>query len=1034
MAAFLIVGPALVMPGPARAANECGPVPANGGAVHCAAGTYASTGDYIPAISYDFSYSPAIPDPLGYTGLDSSLDIGTAASPARINGGVAVSAYFGGSVALHLRNVVIDQPASSLFQANSVISLDEYQADFRQHAFLTEMDGGLIRLSHADNLNAIGVFDGGKQEDSNTVRLLGGTIDLAGNYTYGLRLQESNLGDISAELHGGELRLAGEGVTGVLVDGSGGYGTSAALQTGGSVIANGIYARGVAVIGQDRFDGAFSVTQFTRTGGSISVSGDASFGADLESYGGNSGVRFAQTGGSIYAAGGSADQFNPGATALMTYSNIDPAIGIGIGTDIDVTGGELIGTGQNALGIFLANPLGFRVHLGGTADVEGGAGFGAGLIINNGSAQTHGSIRIDGTARLGATSGRAITVEQFFNHSQSDATADVTIADHAVVDGSITLGTGSDLLTWSGGSITGPVDLGGGDDQLVLEGVTVGAQVLKGGAGQDRITIAGNGVTRLDLSQATGFEMLEKTGLGSAILTGASRFSGGIAVNQGALSFNGDGGALSVDGARLGGNGTLAALTTTGSAVVAPGNSIGTLHVRGNVDLGAGSVMEVEVNRDGRGDRLEADGHVSIGANSSLHLLPELSSDRTGRTYFDETRYTILSAAGGLSGRFSSVLEDFAFLDAALDYTGTSAILTLKRNYFTFADTTDTANRTSIASAFDAGGWQGSPLYGSIVTLSNSQTMAAFDTLAGEVHADVPAVLSAATAALRGGISDHLKGDAPFGGWLTWQAMAGTHSGDGNSAALTWQSNGARFGTDLIDLGALRLGIAGAIGETRLNLDQQSSDARGQVVQAGAYASWQGGGLHLDIGGTVDGSTIDSRRTATIGRLSQRLAASYPVSGHHLFAEAGYSLKLSDTVTLMPFAGFSHLLESRDGFSETGGTAGLTVAAQSYREDRLTAGAELSAELSPGAHALLLKGGIAYDWLVSRDAAESTQHLDGTPDFTVTGSGADGNRLSLTGGLALALTPSMQATLTYTGTIAPNARSHALSLNLRGAF
>ena len=49
-------------------------------------------------------------------------------------------------------------------------------------------------------------------------------------------------------------------------------------------------------------------------------------------------------------------------------------------------------------------------------------------------------------------------------------------------------------------------------------------------------------------------------------------------------------------GGRLGGNGTMGATTIQSGGNIAPGNSIGTLHVNGAFMQNAGSVYQVEVD------------------------------------------------------------------------------------------------------------------------------------------------------------------------------------------------------------------------------------------------------------------------------------------------------------------------------------------------------------------------------------------------------------------------------------------------------
>src|SRR5262249_33514889 len=100
----------------------------------------------------------------------------------------------------------------------------------------------------------------------------------------------------------------------------------------------------------------------------------------------------------------------------------------------------------------------------------------------------------------------------------------------------------------------------------------------------------------------------------------------------------------------LGGNGTVGNTTIAGG-MLAPGNSIGTLHVAGNLVFGAGSVYAVE-GSPAAADRTDVSGTADLsGGTVEVTLLPG--------TFLTQSR-TILNAAGGLGG------PPFAGLDAAL--------------------------------------------------------------------------------------------------------------------------------------------------------------------------------------------------------------------------------------------------------------------------------------------------------------------------------------------------------------------------------
>ena len=103
---------------------------------------------------------------------------------------------------------------------------------------------------------------------------------------------------------------------------------------------------------------------------------------------------------------------------------------------------------------------------------------------------------------------------------------------------------------------------------------------------------------------------------------------------------------------------------------LAPGNSIGTLTVNGNFAQNGGTYV-VEVNAAGQSDRINVTGtrhhqrRHGAGAGRSRAATPR------------STTYTILNATGGVSGTYSGVTSNFAFLTPSLSYDANNVFLTL---------------------------------------------------------------------------------------------------------------------------------------------------------------------------------------------------------------------------------------------------------------------------------------------------------------------------------------------------------------------
>ena len=148
------------------------------------------------------------------------------------------------------------------------------------------------------------------------------------------------------------------------------------------------------------------------------------------------------------------------------------------------------------------------------------------------------------------------------------------------------------------------------------------------------------------------------------------------------------------DSGTLGGSGRIAALTANSGGRVAPGNSIGTLSVAGDVTFAPGSTYAVELSPTSS-DRIVAGGTASIsGATVSLSLenSPTLLSTTEAQSLLGR-QYDILQAAGGIQGQFGAVLPNYLFIGGSLDYAANAIQLDIERNATSFASVGQTPNQ-----------------------------------------------------------------------------------------------------------------------------------------------------------------------------------------------------------------------------------------------------------------------------------------------------------------------------------------------------
>ncbi|MDC0889976.1 autotransporter-associated beta strand repeat-containing protein [Candidatus Pelagibacter ubique] len=306
---------------------------------------------------------------------------------------------------------------------------------------------------------------------------------------------------------------------------------------------------------------------------------------------------------------------------------------------------------------------------------------------------------------------KGLTVDGGFQLSTNDATglaslsvtgastlaADVTSTGTQSYDGTTTLSSGDRTLTAStvtlnsvtGGSnaltVTGNLDLDGavsGVTNMSVSGTSnIGADVTTTGTqsytGTTTVsassTLIGTEISAAAIalnddleiknssdstlaSVISGTGALTKSGSGALTLRGVNTFDGDLTVSAGTLyaGLAADSGNqviennVTVSGGTLSGGATIGGNVTVATANLAPGNSIGTLTIDGNVTLGDNSTTTIEFN-DTTSDQIVVSGNITLAG--ALVLEP------ANTTYSDAT-LTIFDGSGGsgnsLSGTFAS--------------------------------------------------------------------------------------------------------------------------------------------------------------------------------------------------------------------------------------------------------------------------------------------------------------------------------------------------------------------------------------------
>ncbi|MBO9624299.1 MAG: autotransporter-associated beta strand repeat-containing protein [Sphingomonas sp.] len=599
--------------------------------------------------------------------------------------------------------------------------------------------------------------------------------------------------------------------------------------------------------------------------------------------------------------------------------------------------------------------------------------------------------------------------------------------------------TGTTLI--NGGSVrfTGQleddtqIDLQSGT--LDLSGVQGGEQTIGELAGGAQGTVA-LGSSQLTVNQSsntvfsgsiTGDGGLTKTGSGTLNLTGTSSYSGDTEVEGGTLKVNGalpNSTVLVQPGGTLGGNGLIGGLSMSGGTV-APGNSIGHLTVNGPVVFTAASVYAVEVNAAGAADRIDATGSATLGG-AKLQVLAE-----PGR-YRGRTSYTILTAAGGVSGTFGTVTSNFAFLTPSVSYGATAVTLNLTRNDASFASLGATPNEQAVGTALQALGG-GNVLFEETLLLQDSHVAPSFASLSGELHAGVASGMIENAEAVR---RTMLGAPAPATeggyGWATLAGNWGTAKATASNLRLETEQQGVLGG-----VGVAGQGFNGTIGVGKLTSDFTSAGhARGDTTLVLGTIGYAGDRFSVTAGASHAWNTIDTSRTASLGTIGGALRDEYKGTTWQVFGEVAYGIA-TGAIEITPFAGLSHVESRTDAVSESGGPAALAIAEDTRKVTfsdiglRLK-GADAAAEGEGLRVAPYASAAWRHGW-GDRGQPLSASFAGATGSFSVLGPVVAKDAAELGLGLGLRSGP-VQVSLGYNGSIASRWSNHSAQLKLAIGF
>ncbi|MGO4522980.1 autotransporter-associated beta strand repeat-containing protein [Dyella sp. 2RAF44] len=787
----------------------------------------------------------------------------------------------------------------------------------------------------------------------------------------------------------------------------------------------------------------FASTGYTLKGGTLTLVG-AGGAAPLIRVGDGSsaGAGMTATIGNVLSGSAGLAKADLGTLVLTAANTYTGGTTIDAGTlqvgDGGVSGsimGDVVDNGMLVLN--RSDAMNFNGAISGTgALIQAGSGT---TILTNENTYSGGTTIASGTLQLGdgGTSGSIsgnVDNRSALVFDRSDlVTFDGAISGHGVL---MQIGSGTLVLgganTYTGGTL---VDAG------TLQGDT---RSLQGRITDNAALVFAQDIDGSFAGTIVGHGALTKAGAGTLLFNGNNPFTGSTVVQAGTLAV----GDASHPDAYLGGNvvvdagGTLRGHGTIGGDVVNngtlwPGGSVGTLTIQGNYTQNANSTWVIDALPDGTSDKLTVVGKATILGGSVVTLTP------TG-TWAPRTDYTILTAAGGVSGEFAGARSSLAFLSPVLSYTATAVQLSLQRNDIRFDAVAQTPNQTAVAIAANPLGFENA-VYTALVTLDATAARQAFDRLSGEIHASTRTAIMDDDRYVREAIGQHLLGtdnrangldvggDNGVTAWTAVWGHWGNHEGNGNASDLAANGSGLLVGADLPIDGVSRLGAAIGSGQGTVRIATLNSSSHNTNTHVGVYGATEAGAFQLQGGAIYGWQKLDTNRITPLGPSSGTAGSSYDANTSQAYIDGDYVFTRGGA-SLAPFINLVYEHLRTDAIREHGSVAALDVAAQDSTLGIGTLGMRGSFALDDTgglhAHASL---GWQHAW-GDTSGTDTMRFVAGGAAFDIAGLPVARNAATVSGGLSFLIASNVSVDATYSGQFASHAKDQAARMSVTWVF
>ncbi len=604
-----------------------------------------------------------------------------------------------------------------------------------------------------------------------------------------------------------------------------------------------------------------------------------------------------------------------------------------------VSGGALQGNTTSLQGNIVNNAT--VVFNQAAAGTYAGTMSGSGALVKN----SGGTLTLTGTHTYsGATAVNAGVLQGNSNSLQGNI-----VNNAAVVFDQAAAGTYAGAMSGSGSlakSNSGTLTLTGANSYT--GGTTVNGGTLQGNTASLQGNIVNNATVVFDQAATgtyagalSGTGSVIKANAGDLILTGSSTYSGATSVNAGSLTVLGTlaSNVTIASGTSLMGTGAIGGLIASSGSVIAPGNAGGgVLTINGAYTHDAGATLRVVADAGGASNRLDVNGTATLNGGS-------VDVAAQDGNYSSATRYTIVSANGGLSGTYGDATTNLAFLTPTLTYDPNSVFLTLSRNTIDFATVALTPNQRSVAAALGAAETASpagdmSTVLTAVSGLSAPQARSAYESIGGLIHTLLPAigVIDAVQFNRATALRLHERSQ---GFWVSPYAVNGDIDGDASSGVYDYRIGGLIVGADTEVARGLVIGATAAYGDWKVTNDRRGDHADVQSYRIGGYTRYAAGALRADAVLAYGKVNYETDRRIVFGAINRTASGDY--SGDQLTANIVGRYRLAyGSYGIEPFAAVQWIREKQDAFTESGAqSVDLNVAGRTLNSTRGTLGARV---------------------------------------------------------------------------------------------